>query len=315
MKRLYLVIGLTTTLLILSGHYIQAQDSTLVEKDSGLSKKDSTLPKNKPASPSRHSYFEGGLNYQSNNVYLGRKDSVVMPYVIPMLSYYHKSGLYFTVSAAYLKTATDNRIDLVTMEGGYSFHAGKYSGDFTASKFFYSNQSTTVTSGITAALSYQNGYNLGFIKPVFTATLDFGSQPDFEGSFGLEHTFETLHDNLDITPSFVANASTLNYYNNYFKERKFKKKNGSKTITGTQKITGTVLNASAFRIMDYEASLPISYTAGRFTFNFTPTYAIPEHAAEVQIKTVYSTGQSTTKLTKENLQNSFFYTLGITYQF
>lgn len=311
MKKLYLVCGLATLLLTLPGYHTKAQEV----KDSALAVKDSVSSKKKPAELTHHSYFEGSLNYQSDNVYLGRKDSTVMPYIIPMVSYYHKSGLYFSASAAYLKTAADNRIDLVTVEGGYAFHAGKYSGDFTASKFFYNSQSTSVTSGISAALSCQNGYNLGFIKPVLTATLDFGSQPDFEGSFGLEHTFETLHDNLDITPSFVTNASTLNYYDNYFEKKKFKKKSGSKTITGTEKITGTVLNASAFRIMDYEASLPISYSAGRFTFNFTPTYAIPVHAAEVKIYTVYSTGSPTTKFTTEKLENSFFCTLGITYQF
>ncbi len=46
----------------------------------------------------RESHFEAGISYQSNDVYLGRKDSTVLPYIIPAFSYYHLSGLYATVS-------------------------------------------------------------------------------------------------------------------------------------------------------------------------------------------------------------------------
>src|SRR5450631_1054907 len=245
------------------------------------------------------SHFEVSMNYQSNNVYLGRKDSAVLPYFIPMLSYYHKSGIYMTASAAYLKNSTANRIDVVTLEAGYSFSSGYYSGDFTATKYFYNSQSTSVTAAISGAVSYQNSYNFGFIKPTVTGTLNFGKNTDIEAAFGLEHSFYLLGDKLEIIPVFTANASTLNYYSNYYRTRRFSKRKAKKTVTGTVDITGTVVDPSSFRILDYEPSLPISYKAGKFTFSFTPTYAIPVNPAEIDLHYVYSTGTITDKKNTE----------------
>jgi len=262
----------------------------------------------------KHSHFEIGVTYQNNSVYLGRKDSSTLPYITPSITYNHKSGLYFTAEAAYLSNSTESRIDVVTLDAGYAFSAGIYNGDFTATKYFYNTQSTNVASGITASLAYQNGLDLGFIKPTVSATVDFGPTTDFNGSFGLEHTFEAFDDNLDITPTFVANASTLNYYDNYFHERRFKTRKGNQIVTGTVRTTGTVQDAGSFRILDYEASLPLSYAAGRWTFSFTPTYAIPVNPAIVHIHSVYSTGTVTNRTTVEKLENSFYCTMGVTFK-
>ena len=261
------------------------------------------------------SYFEFNLTYQSNNVYLGRKDSTALPYIIPMVSYFHKSGIYLTASAAYLKNSTANRIDVVTLAAGYSIAAGNYAGDFSATKFFYNSQSTSVTSDIKAALSYQNSYNFGFIKPTFTATVNFGNKKtDFESTFGLEHTFYLANDKLEIIPVFEVNASTLNYYSNYYRTRRFSKRKAKKTVTGTVDITGTVVDPSQFRVLDYEPSMPISYRAGKFTFSFTPSYAIPVNPAQIDLHYVYSTGTVTDKTNTEKISNTFFWTLGLTYR-
>jgi hypothetical protein len=282
--------------------------------DQGLHAQDAdSVASKKPGRKSRSS-FEAAVEYQSNSVYLGRKDSAVLPYFIPMLTYNHKSGFYASLSTAYLKNSASSRIDLWTLESGYSFSAGKYSGDLTLSKYFYNPQSTSVTAEITGGLSYRNSYNLGFIKPTVTATWSLGTRSDFEGSFGLEHSFELLNENLELTPTFVANASSLNYYDNYYKKRKFSRRTKQKTVTGTVDITGTVLNASAFRIMDYEASLPVTYSAHKWTFSFTPEFAIPVNAARTQIHYAYSTGTTADKLIVEKIGNSFYWTLGCTYR-
>src|SRR5579863_10583979 len=49
----------------------------------------------------KKSHFETSFNYQSNDVYLGRKDSSVLPYFIPEFSYYHKSGIFVSASLYY----------------------------------------------------------------------------------------------------------------------------------------------------------------------------------------------------------------------
>lgn len=270
------------------------------------------------AKPHRsRSYFEVAVNYQSDNVYLGRKDSVALPYIIPTITYTHKSGVYISASAAWLNNSEASRVDLVSFDLGYSLKKGHYTGDYYFSKYFYNKDASSVTSGIPASLNMSNGYDLGFIKPTLELTLDIATHLDFQTGLGLEHKFTAFDDDLEITPRFVANASTLNFYNNYYQKKRFRKKQGKTTITGTENITGSVTNASAFRIMDYEASLPLSYSLGSLTFSFTPSYAIPVHPSLISVTRTYSvtTMPSTTKLQTEQLSNTFFFTAGLSWQF
>ncbi len=300
------------------GRSQNVSDSLVNVKDSGeiqsvISLKDS-VPDRKGLPASSH--FEAGMSYQSNDVYLGRKDSTILPYFIPSFSYYNKTGLYASVSINYLKNTTASRIDLVTVEGGYIFTAGQYDGLFTASKYFYNSQSTSVTSEISASMAYENGFDFGFIKTTFTGTLNIGSKLDFAGLFGLEHTFYLLDDKMDVTPTLSASASTQNYYNDYYKKRKYTiKQKGQPVQTGIAAVTGTVLNASTFKLLDYEPSLPINYKIGKCTINFTPTYAIPVHPATVQIQTVREDGTVINRTKMESIENSFYWTLGFNFNF
>ena len=284
-----------------------AQDSIGHVQDSitQLHARDSTDPVRKKI---RHSHLEVGMSYQSNNVYLGRKDSPALHYYIPAVSYYHKSGLFFTTSLNYLKNSTVSRIDLFTLEAGYMFKAHKYDGIFSVSRYYYNDQSTNLAAAINEAIAYSNGYDLGFVKPRLTATMNIGSKVDIEGRLDLEHSFTFLKDNLDITPTFSVAGSTLNYYD-YYRRRKYKiQKKNSPTQTGIADVTGSVINASAFRLMDYEPSLPIEYSIGKCTLSFTPTYAIPVNAATIGITTVRQNGASTTRTQQEQIGNTFYFT-------
>ncbi len=256
-----------------------------------------------------------GLSYLNNNVYLGRKDSATLPYLTFSIGYYFKSGFFIDGSVNYL-ASSDNRIDAVNFDAGYSFTAGKYSGEAIVSKYFYSSQSTNVKSAVKSSLSYFNSYDLGFIMPTFTAFLNFGNKTDVGGMLGLEHTFYALDDELDITPTFTANASTQNYYNNYYKTRRYTIKRKNKApVTGIANVTGIVENASKLKMLDYEASLPIDYQAGKFTFSAIPVYAFPVNPSIVQVTTTRANNASTTKFITEKIANTFFITVGVTYKF
>jgi len=264
----------------------------------------------------KRSHFEAGMSYQSNDVYLGRKDSTVLPYYIPEFTYYHKSGLYMSASVYYLKNATASRIDLFTLEAGYKFNAGKYDGQFTASKYYYNSQSTSVTSEISASIAYQNSFDLGFIKPIFEATLNIGSKLDFAALFGIEHTFYLFEDKLDLTPAFDINASTQNYYSDYYKKRRYTiKSKKQQTQSGIESISGTVIGASTFKILDFEPGLPINYRIGKCTINFSPTYSIPIHPATVAIQTVKQNGTVIDRTKTENIENTFYWTVGLSFLF
>jgi hypothetical protein len=260
----------------------------------------------------RHTHFGVGMTYQNDDVYLGRKDSIRLPYYTPTLSYFHKSGLYATASASYLKNSTASRIDLVSFEAGYMFTAKKYSGIFTVSKYFYNSQSTAVTSDISSSIDYSNSYDLGFIKPSFTATLNMGDKTDFAATLGLSHLFELLKDNLEISPAFYASASTQDFYNDYYRNRKYQIKKKKQVVgTGEAAVTGTVLDASTFRILDYEATMPIEYSIGKCTLSFTPTWSIPIHPSTLAIHTVRDDGVVTDTIRTEKIADTFYFTLGL----
>src|SRR5450631_2589356 len=264
----------------------------------------------------KKSYLAAGLSFLNNNVYLGRKDSVNIPYITPDMAYYFKSGFYIESSLSYVISFAQNRIDAGTFSGGYNFISKNYIGEVTASKFFYSSQSTNVKSEVKGSLDYYNSYNFGFITPTVTATLDFGTKTDIVGEFGIEHSFGAFKDKLYITPTLTANASTQNYYNNYYRKRRYTiKRKGKPPIIGIAKVTGIVEDASTFKLLDYEISVPFEYQTGKFIFTFNPVYAIPVNPAIVQITTVKQNNTSTTRTAIEKIGNTFYGTVGVIYKF
>jgi hypothetical protein len=265
--------------------------------------------------PVKRSHLEAGLSYQSDDVYLGRKDSARLPYYIPAISYYHKSGLYAGASLDYLKTSTVNRVDLFTLEAGYMFTAKKYDGVFTVSKYFYNSQSTSITSDIKSSIAYQNGYDLGPIKPGFTFTLNIGDKVDYEGRLEISHTFSLNEGQFDFTPTISAAGSTLNYYDYYRKRRYSIKKKKKVEQTGIATVTGSVVHASTFKLLDYEPTMPIEYSLGKFTLNFTPAYSIPVNPAIISIHTARDNGTTIDKTNTEKIGNTFYFTLGASFLF
>ena len=146
--------------------------------------------------------------------------------------------------------------------------------------------------------------------------LNFGSKVDFAALFGLEHDFNALNDKLDITPTFVANASTENFYSDYFRKRRYSiKRKGQKPLTGVASITGEVINAGQFQILDYEASIPLAYKLGRFTCSFTPTFAIPVNPSQLAIHEVLANNEVINKVRTEQIENVFYWNAGIVYSF
>jgi hypothetical protein len=256
------------------------------------------------------SYFQVGASYVSDNVYLGRKDSVALPYFTPSLGYYAKSGFFTNASFGFLTSASASRLDVVNLAMGYAFTKGNYDGELTGAKYFYSSQSTSVKSEVKASVEYLSGYDFGFIRPTLLATFNIGNKLDIAGSPGLEHTFSLLKDKGEITPTVLMNASTQNYYNDYYKVRRYNPKRKTKIPpNGVASISGEVLNAAAFKVLDYEFSVPLKYSFGKCEISFTPVYAVPVHPAEVAIITKLNNGTTNTKTGVEKLQNTFFSTL------
>ena len=92
------------------------------------------------------SYLMPGLYYVSDAVFMGRRDSIAAPYLMPSLGYYHKSGWYAEGSASYLVASGEGRIDLIMLGGGYQFTKGDFSGNLSATAYLFSEDSYNVKS-------------------------------------------------------------------------------------------------------------------------------------------------------------------------
>ena len=305
MKKIMLTCSFCALALLLQKN-LMGQDSP----DSVAAVKDSTIKKTP-----KKSYWQGGLSYLSDNVYLGRKDSMKIPYVMPTIGYYHKSGLYAAATLGYAILPGNSYIDMVSLEAGYMLTKGNFDGQLAVSKFYYSSKSFSVRSEIQESIVADAAYDLHFIKPTFEATFNFGNQTDYVMTCELQHTFYMAADAVDITPTVTMNSGTQNYYDSYYSKRKYSRTRKSGTVVnGT--ITATVIDPSAYKVLDYEASLPVNYTLGKFTVNFTPTLAIPVNPAQVTRATKPAGGGTTTKVaTLEKLNNSFYWNLGFLVKF
>ena len=268
------------------------------------------------ADKKQKSYFETGISYQNNDVYFGRKDSSSLPYFIPVLSYYHRSGLYISANINYLSTPQASRIDLVSLEAGYIFQSGNYDGQFNISKYIYNAQSSSVSSEIQGSAAWQNGYDFGILKTYLNLNLGFGTQIDYSTSLGLEHQFGFLKDRLSFTPGICVNAGTQNFYDNYYKNKRYSN-NGKGHLSGNSGTTmsGSVVNPSNFKILDYEVSIPFSYSISKLVLNFTPTYAMPVNPSLINVNTKHSNGNASNNTVNESLSNTFYMAIGLTLKF
>jgi len=280
---------------------------------SGVSaQEDTTVPK--PKTTPLKSYFSASLSYLTNAVYNGRKDSVATPYITPTIGYYDKSGFFIDGSLSYLARSGSSRIDLYTVEAGYDFYLGNFDGEISANKTFYNSQSTNVKSEIKGTVFASGGYDFIYVKPTVEAGINFGDKTDYLFAFGLEHTFYQANDKLLITPTVRGNGSTQNYYGSYYNKRKLvtRKKNPGVTYD----LTAEVEDASKYKMLDYEFSLPVSYSLKKFTFSLIPVYVLPVNPSLITVQLVPLNGGNTiTKSNAEVISNTFYCSFGVSYKF
>ena len=255
--------------------------------------------------PEEKSYVLVSTNYYSDIVFLGRKSSTRAPYLSAFVGYYHKSGLFINGGASYLAASGENRIDLFTLTTGYNYYLKSFSAGIYGAKYFFNNKSYAVKSELLGYIGAYADYDFDIVDVFVDGSTYFSNTTDFILSAAVSHTFYAVNDNLTITPAVYLNAGTQNYYSNYNNNRKFKRNmmDGGVSSTGTGMMGGA---AGSFKMLDYELSVPVSYTLKKLQFSFTPVFAIPVNPATI------TNNQNTYK---EELSNSFFWSVGVSYKF
>lgn len=249
------------------------------------------------------SYGLISTSYNNDIVFLGRKSSLKAPYITAQAGFYHKSGLFINGAVSYLASSAEKRIDLFTPTVGYDFYWKKFSTGISVAKYFYNNKSYTSKSALAGSLNVYADYNFDIVEVYVNSAAYFSNTTDFILGLGVSHTFYTAGDNLKFIPSVYLNAGTQNYYGNYSNNNRF----GRHMLDGgsSGSIRTGMMGGSGFNVLDYELSIPVSYTLNKFQFSFIPVFAIPVNAA------IITNNQNTYK---EDITNNFFWSLDLRYK-
>ena len=274
-----------------------------------------TSDSEKEANTNEKSYFSLGLNFINDAVFLGRKDSISAPYLYPQLSYYNKSGFYVSGSFSYLTKSNQSRIDLFLGTIGYEFTSDKFRGDLSLTKYFFNDDSYNVISEVEADLTARVGYDFDVLDLAASLSTFFnnGSSSDFFLSLEISHNFLNDKGDFQISPTVGVFFGSQNFYEQYYINNRFGSGRGQGSGSG-QGIGGTsttstsvVLNESEkFGLMAIEFSAPVWFVAKPFTFMILPVFVIPQNPATLTVdSTVY----------EEDLENTFYFMVGVNYKF
>jgi hypothetical protein len=223
------------------------------------------------------SYFMCGVNYLSDNVYLGRRDTAMISYLSPYLGYHDKSGIYTSAMASYGPFSKQSHVDLLTLEAGYDHSFGDhFNGGFNVDKFFYNKQTVSIRGNTKAGVGIFGQYTNDWIEPQANFDLNFGKKTDYVFGLALDHDFNIGKTGLELIPTVMANAATSHFYDEYLVTRQLKK---NKNL----KITKAIANAAKFKLMDVEFSTKINYRVSKWLFTCIPTYVLPLNPAAITL--------------------------------
>jgi hypothetical protein len=309
---------------LLSASLLKAQSEKKETTDTTIIKKDSTVKEK--------SYFKFDANFLTNSVYLGRKDSLNLPYITPTITYCNKSGLYISASLGYLASSASKKIDYYSFDAGYEFNiTKKFSGSVSANKSIYNDSSSNVSSSVGGSLSGSLTYDFGFLELNSGVSASFADKTDLGVDVTVSHSFYLGEEGKQwtITPKALVNFSTLHFYEGYTNKKIGKRQKFPLIISSTSTTTITNKNSNNITLLDFELSVPVSYDTKKWGIYCTPTIAVPQNAiyttTVTDIKkrdpsnlTSIISQQITTNSTPDSekkLSNSFYVEVGVYFKF
>lgn len=253
-------------------------------------------------------FISAELDFISDAVFMGRKDSVTAPYLYPSLIYHHKSGFYAKGSFSYLTKPYDNRLDLFLLSSGVELKLKKLSADLSITKYFFNDESSNVISDVTADITSDLVYDIDVFNIEMSASSYFNknSSSDFFLTFGLSHDFLILENKFQISPGLEINFGSQNFYQEYY--NRIIKGNGSGQMSGNPMNTETVITIEEnekFKVLSLEFGIPMWYNYKAASFFFMPVIVFPQSEANIL------NGET---LIKEKLEETFYWMVGMSYR-
>jgi len=256
------------------------------------------------------SYILTDLSYQNDAVFMGRRDSISAPYIVPSIGYYDQSGFFADASLSYLTKSNENRVDLFLATVGYRFNSNKFSGTLSGTKYFFNDKSYSIQSEVEGDISAILSYDLGFLETslITSAYFSKNSNTDFFIGAQIAKSLFAIDKSLEIKPTFNIYAGSQYFYQEYYRYNRIGNRKGNMAGQNQQSTT-TVLGieeVNKFNILNVELSMPIRYYYKSFIFSFVPQWAFPQSNATITL-------ENTT--IKEDLKNIFYWSAGVSFWF
>ena len=251
------------------------------------------------------------MNFISDAVFMGRKDSISNPYFYPSLTYHHKSGFYGTGSFSYLSKPDEGRVDLLLLTAGFDFSIKKLDGDVSITKYFFNENSYNVISEVDADLTAQLVYDFKVVNLGLTSSIYFNSDGnnDIFLSSEISHDYISKSEKFQISPTAGFYLGSQNFYEQYYINNRFGGGRGQQQSQGngsTQSTQIEIKESEKFGLMAIEFSLPIWYVEEPWIFSILPAYVIPKNPATLTVDDI---------IFEEDLENTFYWIVGIAYMF
>lgn len=256
------------------------------------------------------SYILTDISYQNDAVFMGRRDSITAPYIVPSLGYYDASGFFADASLSYLTKSSENRVDLFLLTAGYHFDFNKLSGAISGTKYFFNDNSYSIQSEIEADVSAFISYDFDILEASILASSYFSkdSNTDFFLGAQLAKSLYTTDKSLEVIPTFNIYAGSQYFYEEYYKYNRVGNRKGNGN--GQNQQIGTPVvgidEVNKFNILNVELSMPINYYHKSFIFYFSPHLAFPQSNATIVTEDA---------IIKEDLKEVFYFSAGISYWF
>mgnify|MGYP003700935957 CR=1 FL=1 len=263
-------------------------------------------------SSSEESYFLTDISYINDAVFMGRRDSIAAPYILPSIGYYDQSGIFVDVSASYLTRAEEQRVDLFMVTAGYLFDSKNWSGGASGTAYFYNEDSYNVQSEVVADITGILSYDLKALELSVYASSYFNknSSPDIFLGFMADRTWYVFDNHLLITPRISLYTGTQYFYEEYYSTSRLGNRKGqgkgSGSSTTTEVASVEIAQASEFNLLNLELSLPLQYRQQQLIFSFTPVCALPQSSATLTTEDA---------IFEEDLRNVFYRSAGVSYWF
>ncbi|SRX55465.1 hypothetical protein [Aequorivita sp. CIP111184] len=259
------------------------------------------------------SYISVEISFINDAIFMGRKDSISAPYLYPSITYHNKSGFYASGSLSYLTRSEEARVDLFLVTAGFDFTAKKLEGDISATKYFFNDDSYNVISEVVADITVLLKYDFNIINLGLGSSIYFSSDSssDFFLAPEISHDFISKDQKFQISPTAGVYLGSQNFYEQYYINNRFGNGRGQGQGQGsgdnTQGDTNIEMQeGKEFGLMAIEFSLPMWYSYKSMTLSFLPAYVLAQNPATLTIDGV---------VFKEDLENTFYWMIGVGYRF